>query len=61
VKAGTLYRIDVPYFCCGVVVDRGIVVEAAPIIGWAIGKPESALRNFVKRKGGKMEVVKEAS
>lgn len=34
-----LYRISSKRFTAGLVVDDGIVVEAAPILKWTIGQP----------------------
>jgi hypothetical protein len=53
-SGGRLYTVDCGYFCCGVMVEGGFVKEAAPILGWATGKPESELRRFVASKGGTM-------
>lgn len=46
------------YFCCGVIVQEdNTVIEAAPIVRWAVGKHFATLRDFLRRKGGNYEVV----
>ena len=47
-----------PWFCCGVIVrSDNVVVEAAPILAWAVGKPFAAVRDWLRAKGGGYEVV----
>ncbi len=47
--------VDLPYACFGLIIERGIVVEAAPIAGWATGKPAREVLEYFKRKGAKLE------
>lgn len=47
----TYWRIVAPHFVCFVVVGSGRVVEAAPILGWAEGRPWSELRSYARRRG----------
>lgn len=47
-----LWRVDVPHFCAGVRVLNNRVVDAAPILKWAIGKDIEAVRLWAVRKGG---------
>ncbi|MBA2708542.1 MAG: hypothetical protein H0U59_12130 [Gemmatimonadaceae bacterium] len=51
------YRITTDYMCCGVVVDDGIVIEAAPIMGWSVGKTLAAVSAWVVKKQGTIEVL----
>ena len=44
-----LVWIAATYFCCGVLIDsKDVVVEAAPIVAWATGKPYSKIIEFLK-------------
>lgn len=36
--SGTLWRIEAPHFVAGLVVEAGVVTEAAPILGWTKGR-----------------------
>lgn len=51
-----LYRVTAPHLCAGMVVLGFHVVEAAPILRWAIGKHVTFLQGYFKRKGWIMEV-----
>lgn len=60
-RAGRLIRITSTYFCCGVVVDGNwVVVEAAPIIKWMVGRHLKELKTFLQRRNAfiQWEVVK---
>lgn len=49
-------RVSVPHFCCGIVIDRSyIVVRAAPIMKWAVGKGLAEVRQWVASKGGEID------
>ena len=39
------------YATFGIAVRDGIVVDAAPIARWAIGKPEGYVAGYYRRKG----------
>lgn len=48
-KGAKLYSVDTGYACAGVVVDAGgVVVEAAPIFGWMLGKPWAKVCQWMK-------------
>lgn len=55
------YRVEMPRrgkgpsFVCGLSVRKGYVVDAAPIMRWAIGKPIDGVRSWVASNGGSME------
>lgn len=53
-----LYQITAPYYCAGLETVDGIVVKAAPIIKWTIGKDISELFEYFKRK--RFKITKEA-
>jgi hypothetical protein len=52
-----LARIEAPHFVAYLVTVNGRCTEAAPILGWAIGKTESELRAYFARKNWKAIVV----
>jgi hypothetical protein len=53
-----MIRITTPYFCAGGVVCNGVVIDAAPIIKWMIGKTIADLHRYCERKKGyRLEVL----
>ena len=52
-----LCQVTTSYFCCGIEVEDGVVVAAAPIMKWAVGKSDTAVREWVRKKKGTMEAV----
>lgn len=52
-----LFRITAPYFCAGVEIEDGVVVEAAPILAWMIGKPFTYVKSYCTRKSFSIEKV----
>lgn len=54
-----LVCLDAPHFCCAILVDREerIVVQAAPIVGWTIGRSWDVVRGIFKRRGVKIVVM----
>jgi hypothetical protein len=47
-----LIRIEAPHFVAGLVLDeRGHVIEAAPILRWAMGRAWGELRSYFRRRG----------
>ena len=46
------YQASTNYFCCGVAESNGVVVRAAPILRWALGKPIEVIRVWLEKKGG---------
>lgn len=53
----TLWRITLGRACFGVLVQDGVVVEAAPICGWATGQPWAKVKRWLAAKGGHGEVI----
>lgn len=43
--------VSLTYATFGVQVRDGVVIDAAPIARWAIGKPESVVADYYRRKG----------
>ena len=52
-----LIRITVSYGCFGVVFRNGIVVDAAPIAKWMLGKSVETVIHWVSKTGGYAEQV----
>lgn len=53
----TLVRVEAPHFVAGLVIEDGRCIEAAPILRWAIGKSESYLRSYIRRRAWRASVV----
>lgn len=45
---------SLPYATYGIAVKDGKVVDAAPIAAWMIGKPETEVAAWLRRKGAKI-------
>ena len=45
--------VSLSYATFGLAVRDGIVVDAAPIARWAIGKPEQKVADFYRSKGAR--------
>jgi hypothetical protein len=43
--------IDAPYFCCAVVLDRGRVTRAAPIVGYMHGWSAQHVLKYCRSRG----------
>lgn len=46
-----LIRITLSYAVFGLIVEDAVVVEAAPIARWAVGKPIRDVLTYYRRKG----------
>lgn len=46
-----LVRVTAPHFCASVILMRGAVVRAAPILRWALGWESAPLSAYFKKKG----------
>lgn len=56
----TLWRIDAPHFCAGLIVgEDGRVVEAAPILRWTIGKSLFSVASYCDGRGWKRNKLTE--
>ena len=50
-----LVRITMPHYVCGLIINEDhTVIQAAPIMQWAIGKPIHQVIRWAKNKGGKV-------
>ena len=45
-----LIRIVAPYFVAGIVLEEGVVIEAAPIVRYMMGWSGMRVRSYAKRK-----------
>jgi hypothetical protein len=52
-----LWQIKIPGACFGVISEFGVVVQAAPIGKWMVGKSATSVAEWVVRKRGTMEPV----
>ena len=52
-----LMQIDVGYACYGITTNNSVVVDAAPIARWMIGKSIIYVSDWVKRKRGTIKYV----
>ncbi len=52
-----LVRVVAPHFVAGMVLENDVVVEAAPILRWAVGRGMGWLRAYLARKGWRASVV----
>ena len=53
----TLIRVTAPHFCAGIVIKGDRCTDAAPILGWCVGKNQAKLAAYFVRKGWKVEEV----
>lgn len=47
----TTYRIVANHFVAAVVEDAGTVLQAAPILGWSVGRSFHSLRSYAEQNG----------
>ena len=43
--------VSLPWATFGIAVNDGVVVDAAPIARWTVGKPERVVADYYRRKG----------
>jgi hypothetical protein len=51
------YRVTAPHFCAGFVAVGHHVKEAAPILGWTLGKTIVAVLSYCHRKKWQVELL----
>jgi len=51
--------VDLPYACYGITVSNGIVIDAAPIAKWMLGKNWNDIKYWILMKNGKFTICKE--
>ena len=47
--------VSLDYATFGVCVEHGVIVDAAPIARWTIGKPERHVADYYRRRGARFE------
>jgi len=52
-----IYRIVLSYACYGIIVENLIVIHAAPIARWMIGKNISFIEEWVAKKHGTVNLI----
>lgn len=52
-----LVSVDAPHFYAGIVLENDVIVRAAPILKWAIGKRRAWLSDYFRQKGWKAVIV----
>jgi hypothetical protein len=53
-----LVCVEASHFCAGIIFDKTqIVVRAAPILTWTLGKQAAFLATYFHRKGWKVKVL----
>ena len=45
--------VSLPYATFGIAAENGVVVDAAPIARWAVGKQERFVADYFRRKGAR--------
>jgi hypothetical protein len=50
-------RVVTPHFVAGLIMDKGVCVEAAPILRWSVGKSAEDLSQYFRRKGWHASVL----
>jgi hypothetical protein len=53
----TTYRISAPHFVAGIVASGDLILQAAPILSWAVGRDFGSVRDYCQRKGWQIEPV----
>lgn len=53
-----LVQVTAPHFCAGIILRDGIVIDAAPILGWTMGKDRAYLSRYFASKGWKAVFVR---
>jgi len=49
-----LYQVTSDYFCAGLVTENNIVIKAAPIIAWMVGKILNNILPYIEKKQWKI-------
>jgi hypothetical protein len=57
----TRWRVKPPHLCAGLVARGGTVVEVAPLLRWAVGKPLADVLVWLNRQGGEIELLGQAA
>lgn len=50
----SIKQIDSGYYCAGLIEEKGVVIEAAPIIKWMINKQFNYIKLYCKQRNYKI-------
>jgi hypothetical protein len=53
-----LIQVHLSHLCAGVVAKQGVIIEAAPILSWAVGKTPQQLAAWALKRKGAVTVVR---
>lgn len=56
-----LVRVVAPHFCAGIILENDVVVRAAPILNWAVGRRREWLRSYFASRGWDASIIEEAA
>lgn len=56
-ESDTAYYVSLPYATFALMLRAGIVIRAAPIAGWAVGKEEALVLGYYRRKGATIDPI----
>lgn len=54
-----LVQIDTGRACAGIIVEKGLVIEAAPIFSWMVGKSLESIKRWRRIK--KLDIIREST
>jgi len=54
-----LIRVTTSYYCAAMIESGGVIIEAAPILRWTIGKTLEQITPSLMKKKAKIELVNE--
>lgn len=57
----SLYQVDANHYVAGLVVDRGRIVKAAPILRWTVGRDINRVHTYLTKRGYRVDLVQEFS
>jgi hypothetical protein len=52
-----LVAVDAPHFYAGIVLRDDVVIDAAPILRWTLGKRREMLRDYFAQKGWRTRII----
>jgi hypothetical protein len=57
----TTYRITSPVFVAALIANEGQVLQAAPVLGWAVGRELTPAIEYCKQRGWQVECLERTS
>jgi hypothetical protein len=58
IKGATCYRISYQALCFALYVRDGVVIDAAPVARWAIGKPWASVESYWLKRGAEVLLIR---